>query len=424
MRIIRFLLLTTIVSTLLLSVPTRAHAYLIDELEDLQNDIDTGEEHLHTWEYNMIDGALKNVALGLVGVPGASDDVEGRTTSSGGLGGLLCGIMSSTLESPPTVQPVQHLAKMLRLRVSPVYANTGSQLLTDYNFEGLWKICRNVSYVLLIAVLVAVGFMVMFGAKVDPRTTVTVQMALPRIVTTLLLITFSYAIGGLFIDLVALLKAVFGNLFGINWGDLGNLFGDIAFGIAGVPIIPGMTRPGMIDQIPGLDTTLGSAVKGLGKPLFFVTVLFMAIIALINVFIAFLGEWANLFIRTAFSPIFILGDALPRQSSREMPAYSWFKALLASSISIPIMGLLLWFAQEFAKEIPTFGIQGPGFITPPAPINAIVAFGILLLITSIPAAVKNALGVLPPSGVAGAAQKSGELMKTASLLNPVKIKIP
>jgi len=104
-----------------------------------------------------------------------------------------------------------------------------------------------------------------------------------------------------------------------------------------------------------------------------------------------------------------------------MPAYSWFKALLASSISIPIMGFLLWFAQEFAKETPTFGVEGPGFITPPAPINAIVAFGVLLLVTSVPAAVKNALGILPPSGVAGAAQKPSDLMKTAGMVSPVKI---
>jgi hypothetical protein len=66
----------------------------------------------------------------------------------------------------------------------------------------LWKIARNFSYALLIIVLVAMAFMIMFRVKISPQTVITVQSALPKIVVALILITFSYAIAGLLIDLM------------------------------------------------------------------------------------------------------------------------------------------------------------------------------------------------------------------------------
>lgn len=69
----------------------------------------------------------------------------------------------------------------------------------------LWKAFRNIAYALLAVILIAVGFMVMFRKKIDPKTVVTVQNAIPRIVVALLLVTFSYAIVGIFIDVMYLM---------------------------------------------------------------------------------------------------------------------------------------------------------------------------------------------------------------------------
>lgn len=66
----------------------------------------------------------------------------------------------------------------------------------------IWKAFRNVAYALLALILIAIGFMVMFRKKIDPKTVVTVQNALPRVVVALLLVTFSYAIVGIMIDLM------------------------------------------------------------------------------------------------------------------------------------------------------------------------------------------------------------------------------
>ena len=75
----------------------------------------------------------------------------------------------------------------------PVYAQgIGFSALTPT--LQVWKAFRNLSYFLFIIIFIVVGFMIMFRAQINPQTVVTVQAALPKIVVTLIMITFSYAI--------------------------------------------------------------------------------------------------------------------------------------------------------------------------------------------------------------------------------------
>jgi hypothetical protein len=66
----------------------------------------------------------------------------------------------------------------------------------------LWKASRNLSYMLLVIVMVVMAFMIMFRVKLSPQTVITVQSALPKVIVALILITFSYAIAGFMIDLM------------------------------------------------------------------------------------------------------------------------------------------------------------------------------------------------------------------------------
>ncbi len=75
-------------------------------------------------------------------------------------------------------------------------------------FSNLWKIFRDLSYMLLVIVLIAIGFMIMFRAKINPQTVISVENALPKIVIALILITFSFAIAGFLIDLTYVLIAL------------------------------------------------------------------------------------------------------------------------------------------------------------------------------------------------------------------------
>jgi len=72
----------------------------------------------------------------------------------------------------------------------------------------IWSAFRNVSYIILVIILVAIGFMIMFRMKLNPQTVIGIENSLPRIVITLLLITLSFAIAGLLIDLMYIVTAI------------------------------------------------------------------------------------------------------------------------------------------------------------------------------------------------------------------------
>lgn len=68
--------------------------------------------------------------------------------------------------------------------------------------QGMWIATRDVSYFLLILAFIFIGLGVMLRVKIDPRTVMTVQNQVPRAIIAILLITFSYAIAAVMVDLM------------------------------------------------------------------------------------------------------------------------------------------------------------------------------------------------------------------------------
>lgn len=75
-------------------------------------------------------------------------------------------------------------------------------------FEGLsplvkaWEAFRNITYLLFVIVFVVIGFAIMLRIHIDPRTVMTVENQIPKIIIGLILVTFSFAIAGFLIDLM------------------------------------------------------------------------------------------------------------------------------------------------------------------------------------------------------------------------------
>lgn len=117
----------------------------------------------------------------------------------GGLIGFLPG-MFSTVYTPPAsgTDYVRYLAGNFGI-TQPAYAAGGG-------FEALrpllplWTAARNVAYMLFVVVFIVIGLAIMLRVKIDPRTVMTLQNQIPRIIIGILLVTFSYAIAGLMID--------------------------------------------------------------------------------------------------------------------------------------------------------------------------------------------------------------------------------
>ncbi len=86
--------------------------------------------------------------------------------------------------------------------IPKTYAAEGLGFAAIKPYANLWKVFRDLAYMLLVIVLIAIGFMVMFRMKMNPQTVISVENALPKIVIALILITFSFAIAGFLIDLM------------------------------------------------------------------------------------------------------------------------------------------------------------------------------------------------------------------------------
>ncbi len=86
--------------------------------------------------------------------------------------------------------------------IPKTYAAEGIGFAAIKPFMSVWKVFRDISYMILVLVLIAIGFMIMFRAKLNAQTVVSVENSLPKIVIALLLITFSFPIAGFLIDLM------------------------------------------------------------------------------------------------------------------------------------------------------------------------------------------------------------------------------
>jgi hypothetical protein len=97
--------------------------------------------------------------------------------------------------------------------ISRSYATEGVGFAALQPFRGLWSLFRNLVFFLLILVMIAIGFMIMFRTKINAQTVISVENALPKIVLSMILITFSYAIAGFLIDTMYVVMGIIFALF-------------------------------------------------------------------------------------------------------------------------------------------------------------------------------------------------------------------
>lgn len=158
--------------------------------------------------------------------PQAPDYNKISAGQSPGLVGYPAIWITTLLNSDTTVTPKQMLAS-----ISPKIEDSFAQIIQENTtpFKALplgttelqviskvvtfWTGFRNIAYALLTLVLVIFGFMIMLRQNLEPRVTMTITNALPRVAVSLVLITFSFAISGLIIDVGRLTDSVLKNSF-------------------------------------------------------------------------------------------------------------------------------------------------------------------------------------------------------------------
>lgn len=307
--------------------------------------------------------------------------------------------------------------------IKPVYAQgIGFSGLTS--FLPLWKTTRNIAYLVLIIIMVAIGFMIIFRTKIDPKTVISVQAALPKIVLTLLIITFSYPIVGFLIDMMYLVMAIAISLFvsgvGGNIGgadianlqskymtaNLGDLFGAVFWPLGGilkglVGILTGaLIGSGLISSIAGIwakgliTSSFTIPLIAVGVPLLIIFIIVLGLLfTFIRLFMLLLNSYIQLLIGLILGPILLLGEAIPGKS-----AFSgWILNIIANLVVFPATAIIIMFSVFLVTtgqtDSPTLsppfvGLGGGNFST-------ILSLGVIFLAPSLVAQIKKAFHPKP-----------------------------
>ncbi len=96
------------------------------------------------------------------------------------------------------------------------YAATGIRFASLQPLSEVWKLFRDIALLVIVLFLIVAGFMIMFKVKISPQAVISLENTLPRVVITLILIVFSFAIGGFLIDLMYVVTHVIVAIIGSN----------------------------------------------------------------------------------------------------------------------------------------------------------------------------------------------------------------
>lgn len=238
---------------------------------------------------------------------------------------------------------------------SEVYAASAGYGFTSLSpILPLWRAFRNISYVLFALAFVIYGIMIMFRVRIDSKTAATIQLAIPKLVGTLILITFSYAIVGILIDLSTVLSALL-----IDVLRLGEIISDsnhpIILSVAGqLPVVGGflsvlingfvafIITPFIVFNLifGGVLGTIMALFQGIfgGIGILLGLVVILAVLwSYFKLVLSLFKCYINIIVYLIFSPIILLGNVLPGSKSFS----SWIMNIIANLSAFPATSFLL-----------------------------------------------------------------------------------
>lgn len=190
-----------------------AHAQVVNNAAFLNTDPNV-PTNLHTVTQSVILEVLTGLTCQLIGQDPTTTSHEclgvdpttgkiGYVQSNGGAVGFV-GSMIAALYTPPahTATFFQYEARNFGLVKHAYAAGSGIGFTSLEPLLALWSTFRNIAYFVFIIIFIAVGFAIMFRVKIDPRTVMTIENQIPKIIVGLVLVTFSYAIAGFLIDMM------------------------------------------------------------------------------------------------------------------------------------------------------------------------------------------------------------------------------
>ncbi len=223
--------------------------------------------------------------------------------------------------------------------------------------QPLWTAARNASYGIIVLITIIFSFMIMFRVKLSPQLVISVQSALPKVFTVLVLATFSFAIAGLMVDLMyvfmgfiaAILSSISGGImsFGFVYSFIsGNWFGvhvsssfAVGFYMFLYTILFLIT---IIATFVGALTSLSSfgVVMSILALLVVAWLIILCFWYMIKIPWMLIKSLASIYMSVIIAPLQITIGAIAPQVGFSQ----WLRGIIANLLVFPVTGIFFWLA--------------------------------------------------------------------------------
>jgi hypothetical protein len=334
----------------------------------------------------------KMACLGVDSVSHKISYVQPTDASHSTLGGALgfATGMISRMYIPParSSEYFQNLADNFGIVKKTYAATDGLHSLSP--ILGIWKTFRDISYLVFVLAFIFIGLGIMLRIKIDPRTVMTIQNQIPRVIVSILLITFSFAISGFMIDLMWLSTYVGINVItsspgtnpfiraGISdtptplsqratqnlyWtpvsyvnfifndglagltnnisGAMGNLIGTVISQSIG----SGECKVGLAPFTIDVSGCIGGFIGGIAHYILWIIIFLVLIVALFRIWFELLKAYMFILMYIVLAPLWIVAGLLP---GRPLGFGNWMRSLFVNLAVFPATAFLFVFSSVIA----------------------------------------------------------------------------
>ncbi len=131
---------------------------------------------------------------------------------------------------------------------------------------GLWRVFRNITYLVFVILFVVIGLGIMFRIKIDPRTVMTIQNQIPKIIIAIVFVTLSYAIAGFLVDLMYVSIYLIVSIFYQQGVDPSGVLASSPFGAVGG--FGGVTSISLFGGHGGIAEGVAKSISGIVSSMF------------------------------------------------------------------------------------------------------------------------------------------------------------
>lgn len=340
--------------------------------------------------------------------------IAGKRGLLPGLGALISMMYESPVASTETyVADVMHSAGVT---IAPPAQAQGLGFVALNPVMELWRTFRNVAYIFYVLMFIAIGFMIMFRQKLGQQA-ITAQQAIPSIIVSLIMVTFSYAIAGFLIDIMYLVMFLVVGVFDQTSGIGSEVIGYNIFKLGATFLGAGFSAgriagAGLVSDM--IDATFGSGDRGLlqrgvewvGGITVGVVIAIAVLISTFKLFFELLKSYASVVLHVVTAPLQLMVGAIPGNNA----VSGWIKNLIGNLSPFPVVLLAFVMFKIFTEGAhDTEGGFMPPFLLNSGTSDTIVTLMGLAILLAIPEIVKHAKEKI------GATAGFGEMVAKAGL---------